>query len=540
VSRDKEESWGRQLDSDTVVGQAVAGAALESERVLGLTILTHPDVGRVGERAILPSLGSGATAQVSRIEPYFSAPGDDRRRPLADPYLSRSPIRLDLIPGGGGLRVDCSGTRTVVTLDGDPVRELELSDEELDAGVVIVLAGRHALLLHSTCMPPAQSEERFGLIGQSPAMARLHSEVLRVADLDVPVLLRGETGTGKELAARAIHRAGPRTSQPFVGVNMGAIPPSLAAAELFGAERGAFTGAERRRVGHFEHCDGGTLFLDEVGEMPGEVQVLLLRALELKEIQAVGSERPRKVDVRVIAASDSDLESAASAGKFRAPLLHRLSGYEIELPPLRSRREDVGRLLVHFLREELRTVSEEHKMDDPGPQGEPWLAADLVARLAVHDWPGNVRQLRNVARQMVIGSRGRDRIHLTPQLLRLLDTSGIEDAEAAREAAAGDRPARAGRSRYRDPGTVTDAELLEALRDNHWQIKDAAAVLGVSRTSLYALIDRSQQVRKGADLDREEIEEAQRRCGGSLDAMVNRLEVSKKALKMRMKELGLR
>src|SRR5262249_34932398 len=156
-------------------------------------------------------------------------------------------------------------------------------------------------------------------------------------------------GTGKELVARAIHESGRRRGAVCLSVNMGAIPPSLATSELFGAVRGAYTGAVRDHLGYFQRAHGGTLFLDEIGETPPEVQVMLLRVLEPGEVQRVGSPQTQKVDVRLIAATDADLERALHEGRFRAPLLHRLSGYEIYIPPLRERRDDFGRLLFHFL-----------------------------------------------------------------------------------------------------------------------------------------------------------------------------------------------
>jgi two-component system nitrogen regulation response regulator GlnG len=168
--------------------------------------------------------------------------------------------------------------------------------------------------------------------------------------VNAPVLLRGESGTGKELVAHAIHEASPRRTGPYVAVNMAAIPPSLAAAELFGATRGAFTGADHDRPGYFSRAHRGTLFLDEIGETAPEVQALLLRVLEAGEVQAVGGLEPRRVDVRVLAATDADLQGMTAMDRFRAPLLHRLMAGYLQVPALRARREDFGRLLYAFLR----------------------------------------------------------------------------------------------------------------------------------------------------------------------------------------------
>ena len=196
------------------------------------------------------------------------------------------------------------------------------------------------------------------MVGESAALRQVRAHVERIADLPVPVLVRGETGTGKELVARAVHLRSPRRDGPFVSVNLGAIPRDLAAAELFGAVRGAYTGAAQDRPGFFRAARGGTLFLDEVGEAPPEVQAMLLRVLESGEMYPVGGQAPVATDVRLIAATDADLEERIRDGRFKAPLLHRLAGYEIRLPPLRERREDIGPLFVHFAREELERIGE--------------------------------------------------------------------------------------------------------------------------------------------------------------------------------------
>ena len=416
-----------------------------------------------------------------------------------------------------------------VEVAGRPVQAEHLcSAADLERGAVLLLAERIVLLLHRIPPVPARETERFGLIGDGAAMARLRADIRRVADLEVAVLLRGETGTGKELAARAIHRSSPRRSRPYLAVNMGAIPPTLAAAELFGAARGAFTGAGERRAGYFSQAHGGTLFLDEIGETPAEVQVLLLRALETGEVQPVGAESPRRVDVRVLAATDADLEAAIEAGRFRAPLLHRLNGYEIRLPALRERREDFGQLFFAFLGQELEAMGEGGRLDDPGPRGAAWMPAPLVARLAAADWPGTVRQLRNAARQIAIGNRGAAQAALPPTVASLL-----ESRPGAHPAAA---PARAA---YRRPADVGEEELLAALAANRWKLVPTAAQLGISRTALYTMIDRCAGIRKAADLDRAEIVEAMARHGRDLDAVVEELRVSRHGLQLRMTELGL-
>jgi two-component system nitrogen regulation response regulator GlnG len=326
-------------------------------------------------------------------------------------------------------------------------------------------------------------------------------------------------------------------------VNLGALPPSLAAAELFGARRGAYTGAVQDLPGWFGRADGGTLFLDEIGEAPPEVQVMLLRALETGEIVPVGSQEPRRVDVRVVSATDVDLEAAVRRGAFRAPLLHRLAGYPVLLPPLRRRREDLGRLLLHFLRAELAAFHETPPAAGPG--AEPWLPAALMARLAAHDWPGNVRELRNVARQLAIDGRGRDALSLGAGFADLARSQAPARAPEIGEdttlpgfpaAAAPGRPSR----RMRPPSEVSEDELLAALRAQRWNLKAAAAALGVARTSLYILLDQSPRVRAAADVPPEEVRAAFARCGGDVEATAAALEISERALRQRLKDLGLR
>ncbi|RPH56956.1 sigma-54-dependent Fis family transcriptional regulator, partial [bacterium] len=377
----------------------------------------------------------------------------------------------------------------------------------------------------------------------SEAILRVRHDVRRVADLEVPVLLRGETGTGKELVAMAIHRASRRRDGPCLSVNMAAIPASLAASELFGAVKGSFTGSTRDHAGFFQQAHGGTLFLDEIGEAPLEVQVMLLRTLETGEVQRIGAQQLQKVDVRVIAATDTDLERAIEEGSFRAPLLHRLAGYEIVIPPLRERRDDFGRLLFHFLREELRAAGEEHRLEPPREEDQPWMPASVVARLARYDWPGNIRQLHNTVRQIVISSRSFDIVQIGPQVERLLREAAPpvppEDAVLAQTFQEPATPKKKPAGDYRNPSKVTEADVVKALRAGNWEVKQAAEMLGISRPSLYVLMERFPSIRKASDLTRAEILESHTACGGDLDAMVARLEVSKRGLQQRMRQLGI-
>ncbi|XYI02911.1 sigma 54-interacting transcriptional regulator [Sorangium sp. So ce1128] len=532
---------------------AAASPRAGARRVPALTILYHPRFERVGERAVLRDIAVRDAIALSRMEPCFGPPGAARGTPLEDVHLSRKPLRLLALPDRR-IRLEAAESRMRVAVEGDPLQAIrDLSADEVEQGAVIELAERVVLLLHTADPSPPEPGDRLGLVGDNDVLERVRRDVRRVADLDIPVLLRGETGTGKELVARAIHETGDRRGRPFVAVNMAAIPPSLAAAELFGAERGAYTGAVQGRPGYFSLAQDGTLFLDEIGETPPDVQAMLLRALETGEIHAVGAQQPKKTRARLIAATDADLEARVAEGAFRAPLLHRLAGYEITLPPLRRRRDDIGRLVLHFLREELEAAGEAHRLGSPAPGETQWLPASLLARLARHDWPGNVRQLRNVVRQLVVGSRGAADQEELPVVERLLVRPTPEPrARAGKDSAAAVSPSPGERSEpeppgdrrgkgagWRKPSEVSEAELLDALRRSRWDLKAAAERLGVSRTSLYALVESCPRVRRASHLPPDEVARCYEECDGHIDQMVDRLEVSKRALLRRIRELRL-
>src|SRR6185295_15160568 len=432
-------------------------------RIPALTILYHPDLGRVGERAVLNGLLEGRTAYLSRLEPGFEAPQRSEPLPLEDRHISRSPLRLSRARETGGLDLSTAESRTRVAANGSPVQETwTCTLQEVERGVVLELADRVVLLLHMVAPTPVHITEHFGLVGESEGILRVRHEIRRVADLDVPVLLRGETGTGKELAARAIHNASRRRSGPCLCVNMGAIPATLAVSELFGSVRGSFTGSVRDQAGWFQRAHGGTLFLDEIGEAPHEVQVMLLRVLETGEMQRVGGSETQKVDVRLIAATDADLERAIEDGRFRAPLLHRLAGYEIVIPPLRERRDDFGRLLYHFLRQELQAIGQDRRLA-PREDDSPWIPASVVARMARYAWPGNVRQLLNTIRQIVIASRASETVESGPQLEKLLREAAAAPASSEAPQPAHVEPPsrkRAEAQAYRSPAEVTEAEIV--------------------------------------------------------------------------------
>jgi two-component system, NtrC family, nitrogen regulation response regulator GlnG len=240
----------------------------------------------------------------------------------------------------------------------------------------------------------ASEDADLPLIGRSAAMQDVYRMIARVVATDLTVLVLGESGTGKELVARALHDLGPRKAKPFVAVNMAAIPRELIEAELFGHERGAFTGALQRSAGRFEQASGGTLFLDEIGDMPMEAQTRLLRVLQSGEFTTVGGARPIAVDVRIIAATHKNLADLIAAGQFREDLYYRLNVVPIQLPALRQRRDDIGLLAQHFLDRAAAEGLPRKRLNEAG-----------IAQLAEHSWPGNVRELENLMRRLAAISR---------------------------------------------------------------------------------------------------------------------------------------
>jgi two-component system nitrogen regulation response regulator GlnG len=506
-----------------------------------LTVVAHPQLQRVGDRLLLETLVTeGTLVALSRNAPDFSRPGGLLALPLGDPFISRTPVQLEPAPDGGvRLHVPEDATQVRVATE-LLVGRREFSREEVAAGVPLAFAERVVLLLHLTSPTQGPDPEGLGLVGQGEGIRQVREDIARVADLNVPVLVRGETGTGKELVARAIHERGPRRAGPFVSVNLGALAKELVSAELFGVQRGAYTGATRDREGFFRAAQGGTLFLDEVGEAPPEVQAALLRVLETGEVYPVGSYTPVPVDVRLVSATDSNLEERIKEGQFKAPLLHRLAGYEIHVPSLRARREDMGPLFLHFARQEMEATGEAGRLSSSEPRAEPWVPASLAVRLVRYAWPGNVRQLRNVVRQLVIGSRGLPRLRVDARLEQLLDSEAlpVPGRTSARSASPPPAGPEAKGSR-RKPAEVGEQELLEALRACSWDLKATADWLGIPRPSVYLLIDKSSLIRTARDLSAEEITRCFHECGGDLDKMVQRLEVSRRALQRRVRELGL-
>ena len=338
-------------------------------------------------------------------------------------------------------------------------------------------AGR--LMREPVTLPDAPVESRTALVGTSHAMHDVCKEIGRVAAKPVTVLIRGETGTGKELIARAIYQHSPRARAPFIAINCAAIPENLLESELFGHERGAFTGADQRRIGRFEQANKGTLFLDEIGDLPPNTQVKLLRVLQQQIFQRVGGSEAISVDVRVIAATHRNLEAMIREGKFREDLFHRLNVVCLQLPPLRERREDIPVLVQHFLRK----YASDFGIESPA------ITSAAVAVLQADLWPGNVRELENMTRRLLLAARG-----LSINAAAVRQTLAARNAEAAPTghsftAFASDLLARAQKDELQDAHAriVAEAEreiLTQAIMLAEGNQAKAARWLGLSRLTL--------------------------------------------------------
>jgi len=325
--------------------------------------------------------------------------------------------------------------------------------------------------------PPHATPE---IIGEAPAMQEVFRAIGRLSHSNITVLINGESGTGKELVARALHRHSPRSAKPFIALNMAAIPRDLMESELFGHEKGAFTGATQQRQGRFEQADGGSLFLDEIGDMPSETQTRLLRVLADGEFYRVGGHTPVKVDVRIIAATHQNLEKLVQDHKFREDLFHRLNVIRIHIPKLSDRREDIPKLMGYFFKKAAEELSVESKS----------LTPEAEAFLTKLDWPGNVRQLENTCRWITVMASGRE-VHISdlpPELLNqsqeVVAAAGGEWQEGLRRWA--DQELGLGRQNLLDIAVpIFERIMIEtALKHTNGRRRDAAILLGWGRNTL--------------------------------------------------------
>ena len=371
---------------------------------------------------------------------------------------------------------------------------------DIDEAVSLVKrANQHAQEQQGLIEGPARTRTP-EIIGEAPAMQEVFRAIGRLSHSNITVLINGESGTGKELVAHALHRHSPRAASPFIALNMAAIPKDLMESELFGHEKGAFTGAANLRRGRFEQADGGTLFLDEIGDMPADTQTRLLRVLADGEFYRVGGHIPVKVDVRIIAATHQNLETLVHAGKFREDLFHRLNVIRIHIPRLSDRREDIPTLARHFLSRAAQELAVEPKL----------LKSETEEYLKNLPWPGNVRQLENTCRWITVMASGRE-VHtgdLPPELLSLpQDAAPVTNWEQALRQWADQALAR-GQSSLLDSAVPSFERIMieTALKHTAGRRRDAAVLLGWGRNTLTRKIKELGMKVDGADED--EVEEA--------------------------------
>jgi two-component system nitrogen regulation response regulator NtrX len=319
-------------------------------------------------------------------------------------------------------------------------------------------------------------ETRYEMVGNSFAIRGLLDRVEKVGPTDARVLITGENGTGKELVARALHRVSPRAEQRFVEVNCAAIPSELIESELFGHVKGSFTGAVTDRAGKFEQASGGTLFLDEIGDMSLAAQAKVLRALQEGIVTRVGGERPIRVDVRVIAATNKEVDKEIASGRFREDLYFRLNVVPIHVPPLRERREDIPMLVRHFMDKAI----EEQRLP---PRG---FAGPAVDRLAHMDWPGNIRELRNTVERLLILARGNEVTSADVERL----VAGAQPAASA----PGDMLAASSFAEFKE--RAERAFIIAKLREHDWNVSETARAVDMPRSNLYKKIERYRLLRE--------------------------------------------
>ena len=551
-----EDGEGLQTQPSVEVACLTAGESLEWSFV----VVFHPDTRRIGARALVPL--DVSPLHFGRYVPEFAGHGA-APAPLEDPHVSRRAAAL--LREDSGWRLQRGSARSRLRVDGQEFENSRcFSADELRAGLSLTLGNRVVLFVRlqerqsevegvladaapeDTALADAAfvdetlADEAFvdealvdqekepalrALLGISPAMRELRAALRRIARLPDDVLLIGPTGAGKELVARALHACSPLRRGPWVPVNMAAMPVELAAASLFGARRGAYTGAQTHRQGYFQQARDGVLFLDEVGDTPEALQPQLLRALQEREIQVLGGAVER-VNLRVVAATEREPETLRSA------LRHRLGTQELRLPALVERREDLGLLL--------RAIFAEYAARD----GRRWLIKDasgaelarwvrLVELFLAYAWPGNVRELRAVIAQIHAASSAGLSVPASV-LTRLQPEHELAPAQAL--APASDGGARA----VREPAPaslahMTDAAFEAAWREAHCEVTRMARKLGVSRAAIYRRVKSSPSCRLANDVPLEELLATLDECRGDLASTARQLGISRRALAARLR-----
>ena len=484
---------------------------------LKLTVVFHPDRARIGASLKLGALNASGVLHLEATILGRNAPLFKDGLGLNEPHISRRALTLK--HHARGLQILNASENSYTQLGSEKSSSMSLSFTELERGVAIRFG--HAVVCWLRLAPESANElapdtapkrggpvddSVAGFAGVSPQASNVRRLISIAATSDLPVLLRGESGVGKEVAAAAIHAASTRSEKQLVVLNMAALPETLAEAELFGSARGAFTGAEKR-AGYFAEANHGTLFLDEIGDLPMSVQPKMLRALQTGEVQVVGG-KPHKVDVRIIAASDADLDDREG---FKNALLQRLAGITIDIPPLRERPEDLGILLANS--EQTRPL-----LDKSMRSRDVAAWASFVYDSLHQEWAGNVRELLLSAQRFALSLRHDATNGLTKRHF-VIHRSEDNHSEAK---------------------VLTDAEIEVIHEQAEFEMAETARRTGLSRGALYRRVETIPGVRLSADCSDTEIEEALGAVGHNLSALSRALRLSKASIANRLRLMGVR
>lgn len=510
---------------DYTLTSSLTDFAKTSRPLLSLTIAWHPDRERIGEQFI--GLNEEGCLEVSRFSPSFLK-NDSAALPIGHGSVSRDPVRI-VRDGNDGIAICPPKSRMLVEVNGLAVHEATyLSAEQVQAGVILCLGRTVFICLHwMRCLPKFNPVDGFVGIGTSAIVTR---DLIRLAAAnDATVLLLGETGTGKEIAAIGIHALSKRAPRKMVSVNMAALNESLAAADLFGASKGAYTGALNTRSGFFAEAEQSTLFLDEIGNTPASVQPMLLRVLENKEYRPLGSTKDLASTARIIAATDQDLYGKG----FNQALVRRLESFIIRIPPLRERREDIGILILYLLKQ---------SAHDDFELGQ--FPASFISEILNFSWPGNIRQLKHLVNRAMIALQLGEPL----KLANLIETAEVVVTASA--AIAVKHPLAA---HDEDDGEVTtivgierkklsnlsEQDVVDAMEKHRWTIQYAAQDLGISRPSMYKLIDSNQQIRRVEQIPADEIRQNLDQARGDVEQCASLLKTPSEALRRHLRGLGL-
>ncbi len=515
-------------NADYTITSPLAFTTTNSRPLLGLTIAWHPDPARIGEQFIGST--EAGVIELSRFLPVFRHLNGEAL-PIGHGGVSRDPLRI-VRDNNDGISICPPNSRMVVEVNGEEIKEARyLDSEQIQAGVIITLGRAVFICVHwMHCLPKHNPVEGFIGVGSSAIFTR---DLIRLASTnDNTVLLLGETGTGKEVAAQAVHNLSKRAGAKMVSVNMAALNESLAAADLFGAAKGAYTGAQTTREGYFSEAQNSTLFLDEIGNTPATIQPMLLRVLENGEYRPLGATRDARSTARLITATDQDLYHT----NFNHALVRRLESFIIRIPPLRARREDIGLLICHLA-----------KRSDFAQVNLNLIPPGLISDLLNFEWPGNIRQLSNVIKRTLLSLQMGEH----PQLSKMVETPKIHvtaSAELRKTSTIAPVPpppklpeviasdvAQQERKKLRD---LTEQDVVDAMHRHGWTIQYAADDLGISRPSMYKLIEANSQIRRVEQIPAEEIREQLNAANQQVELCAAQLKTPSEALRRHLKGLG--